>query len=1302
MAQNLRRIEALVFDNDIANNWLKFRREWDVYSKAGLSDKSKKVQAYTFLNLAGSDALDKYESFHFHEGEDKEDPEVLIKKFDDICLPERNVIMDRHAFNMMAQKSDEGIQSYVATLRLLAKRCDFGALTDELIRDRIVCGIHNDAVRAQLLREKDLTLDSAIRTCMLFERSDKATKELKKETEVFAVQQREHHCGNCGGEHGTERNKCPAFNKRCNLCNKWNHFAKCCRSKPPITGAWTSPFRANKKKYVHRINEVESDDSRDGFHCESVDLFANRGEIFTTLSTTCNTQVKLKIDTGAKCNVMSLSALQSIDPRAKIDQSTKVNLIAYGGQTIPTLGTTTLNLSGDTLLFHIVDRNVKSLLGLPDSIRLNLIQLSSEVHAVQQQASEMTDYEDLFRTDTIGKLPVTYHMRLDESVHPTVCAPRRIPLAMKDKVVAELDRMIRLGIIAPVEEATPWVSAMAAAVKKDGTVRICIDPVHLNKALLRPYHPLKTVEQVIADMPQARVFSILDAKCGFWQIPLDEESSTLTTFMTPFGRYKFLRMPYGISTGSEVFQRCMEQLFAGHPCEIVVDDILIWGSSVEEHDKRLTCILDRARAINLQLNPTKCRFRVSEVQYVGHLLTDKGVKPDPEKTKAIHQMPVPEDKHALQRFLGMTNYLSKFIYRYSEITSPLRQLLRHDADWCWTEQHAAAVDTLKAHLTSPPVLQYFDVHKPVILSADASQHGLGAVCLQDDKPVAFTSRALTETEARYAQIEKELLALVFACMKFHVYIYGRPVTVETDHQPLITILRKPLHTASARIQRMMLKLQRYHLNVVYKRGRELYVADALSRAHLPTTENPGAVEDYDVLALDEVLSSRRIEELKQRTQADATCQRLADTILNGWPDSFKELPHDIRPFYAMRDELTVDGGLILRGLRYVIPHSLQKYYLTQLHQGHPGVESTKRRARETMFWPTIYSDIDREVSKCAPCNALRQHQMREPLHLHPVPDKPWSITAADVFEWGGKHYLLLVDSYSGWWEFDVLPNLSSTTLITTLKRHFSTHGIPQQLMTDNAPSFSSRDFRAFAHQWDFHHVTSSPHYPRSNGLAERGVRSAKQLLEKCARDGSDIYAALLNLRNTPRNGMPSPAQRLLSRRTRTLIPVVETQLLPHVETDVQAALFRLRTKGKMSHDKSARRLSPLEPGQVVRMETSRGFDKLATVHGKARQPNSYVVHSDGRTYVRNRRHLLPVAESYSSIPASFAPVVPPEPRAEPSATVPNDTPNDERNAPLHNNDDFRQQVADSETPLVVTRSGRTCKPNPKFNDFIAY
>ncbi|TWW70774.1 hypothetical protein D4764_17G0002570 [Takifugu flavidus] len=173
---------------------------------------------------------------------------------------------------------------------------------------------------------------------------------------------------------------------------------------------------------------------------------------------------------------------------------------------------------------------------------------------------ELLEYKDLFNNDTIGKLPVVYHMRLDHSVPPTICAPRRVPLAMRDKIVAELQRMTNMEVITPIQEHTEWVSAMVAAKKKDGTIRLCIDPVNLNKALLWPHHPLKTVEEVIADMPDAKMFSILDAKCGFWQVPLSEESSRLTTFMTPVGCYTFLRMPYGITTGSEVFQRCMEQI----------------------------------------------------------------------------------------------------------------------------------------------------------------------------------------------------------------------------------------------------------------------------------------------------------------------------------------------------------------------------------------------------------------------------------------------------------------------------------------------------------------------------------------------------------------------------------------------------------------------------------------------------------------------------------------------------------------------------------------------------------------------
>ncbi|KAL2080104.1 hypothetical protein ACEWY4_023897 [Coilia grayii] len=437
------------------------------------------------------------------------------------------------------------------------------------------------------------------------------------------------------------------------------------------------------------------------------------------------------------------------------------------------MGVDTVNFTCGTLQFHIVNGDMKPLLGLTDSVKLGFVKLGPTVHALQQEVPELTEYKDLFDCSTIGKLPVVYRMCLDDSVHPTICSPKRVPLAMKDKTIEELYRMTKLGVIKPVQGPSEWVSAMVAAVKKDGSIRICIDPVHLNKALLRPHHPMKTVEQVISDMPGAKVFSILDAKCGFWQVPLSQK---LTTFITPAGRYAFLRMPYGISTGSEVFQRCMEQLFEGQPCAIVVDDILVWGSTTEEHDMRHRQVMDRIRAVNLKLNPDKCR----------HLLTDQGIKPDPTKTAAVRLMTPPEDKHGIQRFLGMTNYLSKFIPGYSEITAALRQLLLQDAEWSWQEHHATAFNKLKELLMTRPVLQYFNVHQPVVLSADASQHGLGTVCLQNNKPVAFASRALTETETHYAQIEKELLALVYACQKFHDYIYGRPVTVHQIIRQIIS------------------------------------------------------------------------------------------------------------------------------------------------------------------------------------------------------------------------------------------------------------------------------------------------------------------------------------------------------------------------------------------------------------------------------------------------------------------------------------------------------------------------------------
>ncbi|KAL0152410.1 hypothetical protein M9458_052133 [Cirrhinus mrigala] len=478
--------------------------------------------------------------------------------------------------------------------------------------------------------------------------------------------------------------------------------------------------------------------------------------------------------------------------------------------------------------------------------------------------------------------------------------------------------------------------------------------------------------------------------------------------------------------------------------------------------------------VNLRLNPLKCKFRLNEVSYVGHVFSNDALHADPSKIKAISEMPEPTNATSLQRFLGvlilgMVNYMGKFIPNLSDISSPLHQLTHKDTD---------AFNALKKCLTCPPVLSYYNVDKPVTLTCDSSQFGLGAACLQDNKPIAYASRVLTQTEMRYAQIEKELLAVVFACTKFNDYIYGKPVTTETDHQPLVTITKCPIHSTPARLQRMLLQLQRYNITLVYKKGKHMYIADTLSRAPQASVHEQSKKENtFEVMNVCNI-SPTRMDELKRHTVEDATLQMLVTTIRQGWPTKLHSLPPAMQPFHPYRHELITDDGL--------------------------------------------HSNI-------ITCNSTKPHQQEEPLQPHAVPSLPWSTVAADIFEWNSHQFLVLVVSYSGWYEIDQLENLTSSCVIQKLKRHFSVHGSPQTLITDNGRQFVSNEFKDFTMAWDFVHKTSSPNFPQSNGLAERAVRSAKQLMEKSKQDGTDIYLNLLNLLNVPRDPkLGSPAQRLIS------------------------------------------------------------------------------------------------------------------------------------------------------------------------------
>ncbi|XP_061135154.1 polyadenylate-binding protein-interacting protein 1 isoform X4 [Syngnathus typhle] len=374
--------------------------------------------------------------------------------------------------------------------------------------------------------------------------------------------------------------------------------------------------------------------------------------------------------------------------------------------------------------------------------------------------------------------------------------------------------MESIGVISRVEEPTEWCSGMVPVPTKSDSVRICVDLTHLNEAVCREKYILPSVEQTLGSLTGAKVFSKLDANRGFWQVPLAPESAHYTTFITPFGRFHFNRLPFGIASAPEHFQRRMSMILNGLPGVVChMDDILIWGKDQPEHNARLHTVLNKLQAAGVTLNMDKCELSTQQVKFLGHILSAEGVRPDPDKIRAVIAMKEPSNVSEVRSFLGMVNQLGKFISGLAEKDKPLRDLLSKKNQWVWSHAQQNAFDQLKNELASTPVLTLYDPNKDLKMSADASSYGLGAVLFQKEseewRPVAYASRSLTETEQRYAQVEKEALGLTWGCERFKDFLIGRHFSLETDHKPLVSLLgQQALTELPPRIQRFRLRLMR--------------------------------------------------------------------------------------------------------------------------------------------------------------------------------------------------------------------------------------------------------------------------------------------------------------------------------------------------------------------------------------------------------------------------------------------------------------------------------------------------------------
>ena len=680
-------------------------------------------------------------------------------------------------------------------------------------------------------------------------------------------------------------------------------------------------------------------------------------------------------------------------------------------------------------------------------------------------------------------------------------------------------------------------------------------------------------------------------------------------------------------------------------------------------------------------------LRKTEVKFMGHLITKDGLKPDPDKIKDVENMPKPTSKQELLSLLGFINYLAKFMPKVARISHPLRELTTKKAQFVWSPQHDKAFSEVKQLITHP-VLKYYDLDEEVTLQCDASEKGLGDTLLQNGQPVAFASRTLSPTEQRYAQLEKECLAIVFGCDKLSQYITRRQkVTVETDHKPLQSIFKKSLLEAPCRLQRMMLRLQRYNLEVIYKPGRHMYIADHLSRATVPNTDTQETEFQIFTLELEEInplntikISSERLSQLQKATEQDPVMQTVKTRILTGWPEQREEGPIHIREFWNFRDQLSLYNGVLFKSQRLIIPKALRLEVISRIHSSHLGIESCLRKAREFVYWPSMNSDIKEAITKCSICAEYQAKQQKQPMQTHQIPDRPWSHLFSDLFALTGKDYIVLVDGYSDFIEVKCLQSTTSATLIQFFKEQFSRHGIPDVLMTDNGPQYASQDFKDFAQEWEFKHISSSPYHSRSNGKAESAVKIVKNLLKKAMADNKDPWLALLDCHNTPTAGMKSSlCQRLMSRRTRTLVPVSSYLLFPEVIDGVSDSLEFKRQKAKSYFDKNAKPLPDLYIGEEVRVSDKK---RKTWQPGKCLEQlsdRSYLVQSDGEVIRRNREDIKPMPDTNAT---NSTPTASEEPRARGSS------PNNRKTPAM--------------PPQTLTRraSSRTIKPPARFLDYV--
>ena len=632
--------------------------------------------------------------------------------------PAPSVIMQRFNFNGRMQKGEEAVAEYVAELRRIAEHCEFKDALDEMLRDRLVCGIKDTRVQRRLLAEPKLTFAKALEIAQAAELAEKGARMLQPQivTESSVkkiVQPASRSCYRCGGKHSSDDCKCKDW--LCKACGKMGHIARVCRSKGRSNAK--SKKGTNKSGRSQTSGEDHGTEQGENSSEEVHTLFHLKEKGHPPLMVTVelnNSSLRMEIDTGAAVSIISETTYTGLWPknaRPPLLQST-VLLRTYTGETLPIKGQVKVNVTYQgqvrQLRLLVVRGNGPSLLGRDwlSALNINLQELSVlHTGGIKNLQDILDSHAELFK-DELGLVKGTkVKLFVDDSCKPAFFKARTVPYALRKKVEAELDRLEKDGVVEKVQFSS-WAAPIVPILKRDGSLRICGDyKLTVNKAAIVDKYPLPRIEDILSSLGNAKVFSKLDLANAYLQLPLEEESKEYVTISTHRGLYRYNRLPFGVSSAPAIFQRTMESLLAGIPgVSVYIDDLLVSGSTEEEHLLTLEAVLDRLSNAGIKLKLSKCFFLLPSVEYLGHVISAEGIRPSKEKTRAISHAPAPQNVTQLRSFLGLLNYYGKFLPNLSSVLAPLYTLLQKGSPWRWRKEQEDALFKAKQMLTSAKVL----------------------------------------------------------------------------------------------------------------------------------------------------------------------------------------------------------------------------------------------------------------------------------------------------------------------------------------------------------------------------------------------------------------------------------------------------------------------------------------------------------------------------------------------------------------------------------------------------------------------